>query len=357
MRNGVFISYSHKDKRYLDDLLVHLRPLERAGLVTKWSDRQIAASSRWLDEIRAALAAAKIAVMLVSPSFLSSEFLHKHELSPLLKEAEHGGMEILWIPICACSYEDTPLKNYQAAAPPNKPLAEMKAERGNAWATVCDTINKSLKPGATLGPIQAYERLAVTSENFDKIFHMWEKYWSTRDRAAHAFLVQYYMHLVRYNIEKICSGLPAEMSCNHLFGAGISGLIDSIACFSPDQSQDFASFCGPRIRGQIFDELRQLDWVSIIVRSRVNRFNTIRDELRKNLGRAPTDDELANRLRIFKADAIMMAAEARVAHRPIKDHRAEPVLKNRAQNLTERYKGLDRAATLFNSLLLRGSVQ
>ena len=38
----VFISYSHKDTKFLEELLVHLKPLERASLVTKWSDKQIA---------------------------------------------------------------------------------------------------------------------------------------------------------------------------------------------------------------------------------------------------------------------------------------------------------------------------
>lgn len=51
-QNKVFISYSHKDKKFLDELLLHLKPLERARLISKWSDKQIAPGSQWCDEIK-----------------------------------------------------------------------------------------------------------------------------------------------------------------------------------------------------------------------------------------------------------------------------------------------------------------
>lgn len=108
-RQGVFLSYSHKDKKFLDQLLTHLKPLERAGLVTYWSDLQIAAGSPWFQEIGKALASARAGVLLVTSDFLASDFIHEKELGPLLKEAEQGGVRILWIPVRACSYKVTPL--------------------------------------------------------------------------------------------------------------------------------------------------------------------------------------------------------------------------------------------------------
>jgi len=145
-RNKVFISYSHKDTKFLEELLLHLKPLERAGLVSKWSDKQIAPGSQWFDEIKDALVGAKVAVMMVSPGFLASDFIHEHELGPLLKEAEQGGVRILWIPVRACSYKETLLKNYQAVISPDKPLAEMKAERNKAWVKVCEEIKNAQNP-------------------------------------------------------------------------------------------------------------------------------------------------------------------------------------------------------------------
>jgi TIR domain len=155
-RNRVFVSYSHKDQRFLDDLLAHLKPLERAGLISAWSDKQILPGTVWVAEIKGALTSATIAVLLVTKDFLASDFVHQHELGPLLKEAEQGGVRILWIPVRACSYKETPLANYQALIPPDKPLAEMKAERDKAWVRICEEIKK-----ATDTPVKAQ-----TSQSF-----------------------------------------------------------------------------------------------------------------------------------------------------------------------------------------------
>ena len=85
--------------------------------------------------------------MMVSPDFLASDFIHEHELGPLLKEAEQGGVRILWIPIRACSYKETPLKTYQAVSDPDKPLAaQTKAKRDAAWVKICEQVNKALNP-------------------------------------------------------------------------------------------------------------------------------------------------------------------------------------------------------------------
>ena len=146
-RDQVFISYSHKDKKFHDDLLAHLKPYVQTGAVTSWSDKQILAGSKWFAEIQAALAKTRVAVLLVTPNFLSSDFIRQHELGPLLKEAEAGGVTILWVLVRACSYEETSLNDYQAiVSPPEKPLAEMKAERDSAWKRICQEIKKASNP-------------------------------------------------------------------------------------------------------------------------------------------------------------------------------------------------------------------
>ncbi len=144
IRDQVFICYSHKDDRWLGDLQTHLTPYVRNGSMTAWSDKQIAPGSKWFPEIKAALASTKVAVLLVTPSFLASDFIHEHELTPLLKDAEKGGVWIIWIPVRACSYEQTPLKDDQAAIDPKKPLANMKAERDKAWVEICKEIEKAV---------------------------------------------------------------------------------------------------------------------------------------------------------------------------------------------------------------------
>jgi len=142
-RDQVFICYSHKDERWLNDLQTHLKPYVRNGSVTAWSDKKIAPGSKWFPEIEAALNSAKVAVLLVTPNFLASDFIHEHELGPLLKKAEQDKVRIIWIPVRACSYKETPLKDYQAVIDPGKPLANMKAERDKAWVEICKEIKNS----------------------------------------------------------------------------------------------------------------------------------------------------------------------------------------------------------------------
>ena len=131
----VFISYSHEDTKWREELEKHLKPYVRAGSIKGWSDIQIVSGSTWFEEIKSALVQTNVAVLLVTPAFLASDFIHEHELGPLLKEAEQGGVKILWIPVRTSSYMETALQNYQAVIDPGKPLAGMSTpNRDRAWA-------------------------------------------------------------------------------------------------------------------------------------------------------------------------------------------------------------------------------
>jgi formylglycine-generating enzyme required for sulfatase activity len=124
-RDQVFISYSHKDKDWLERLQTMLVPLQWQGKLKLWADTDIRPGQRWKEEIKQALAEAAVAVLLVSPDFLASRFIHEYELPPLLDAATKEGLTILWVPVRPSLYEETVIGEYQAAHDPKTPLSTL----------------------------------------------------------------------------------------------------------------------------------------------------------------------------------------------------------------------------------------
>jgi O-acetyl-ADP-ribose deacetylase (regulator of RNase III) len=139
----VFISYSHKDARWLKHLQTMLKPY--VGSFAIWNDTHIAAGSNWRQEIQDALVSAKLAVLLVSPDFLESPFITEHELPLILEAAKKKGLRILWVYLRPCAYAVTPIGTYQAAHNITHPLSRLNVpKREDMLLTICQTINAAM---------------------------------------------------------------------------------------------------------------------------------------------------------------------------------------------------------------------
>jgi hypothetical protein len=146
LRNEVFISYSHKDAKYLEELRPFLVPFEREYRVVAWDDRHIQPGQQWRTEIAEVLGRAKVAVMLVTANFLASRFITEVELPGLLRAAETAGLRIVWISVSANAFELADFARYQAANDPSKPLDTITApKRRVAWAQIARTIFNSFQ--------------------------------------------------------------------------------------------------------------------------------------------------------------------------------------------------------------------
>jgi formylglycine-generating enzyme required for sulfatase activity len=104
----IFISYSHKDLEWRDKLATHLRALQLQDSLTFWTDEAIGIGDAWFEKIQDAMNAASVAVVLVSPDFLASEFVIRKEVRRLLERREQDKMSIFPILVRPCVWELVP---------------------------------------------------------------------------------------------------------------------------------------------------------------------------------------------------------------------------------------------------------
>ena len=102
--------------------------------------------------------------------------------------------------------------------------------------------------------------------------------------------------LIRYIVNRIAVRLPSHIDLDDLHNTGVIGLMDAIDAFDMERGVKFETYCAPRIRGAILDELRSMDWVPRLVRSRSSQVNQARGSFLMEHGRTPTDEELCDKI-------------------------------------------------------------
>ncbi len=127
---------------------------------------------------------------------------------------------------------------------------------------------------------------------------IWVLYKKTSSEELRNRLIEIYLHLVRSTAERMHMRLPGEVDVEDLMSAGLFGLMDAIDAFDLERGVKFETYCTQRIRGAVFDELRAMDWVPRLVRSRTAKVERARKALEMELGRRPTDREVCDRLNV-----------------------------------------------------------
>jgi RNA polymerase sigma factor for flagellar operon FliA len=125
---------------------------------------------------------------------------------------------------------------------------------------------------------------------------VWELYKRQPNESIRNFLVEKYLHLVRFNAERLHTRLPDEVDVEDLMSAGIFGLMDAIDAFDLDKKVKFETYCASRVRGAMLDELRSMDWVPRLVRHRSGKVEQARQMIEKATGEPATDEQVAARL-------------------------------------------------------------
>lgn len=163
-RTKVFISYSHRDAKWLARIETHLKPLKRKYEIDIWSDTKIKPGSNWKEEIAKAIKAAKVAILLVSADFLSSDFIASNELPPLLSAAEKEGALILPVILSPSYFSKTEtLSQFQAVNDPSRPVINIsKNEQEKLFVKLAEEVEASF---ISAFPTEKLQNRVVTTSN------------------------------------------------------------------------------------------------------------------------------------------------------------------------------------------------
>lgn len=182
----IFIAYCRDEQEWLNNrLLRFLNPLLQSNSCSAWSDQDIVPGTEFRDAIAKAIKDATVALLLVSPGFLASDFIMKEEL-PLILAERAMGLRVLWIPVSASIYQATVLQDIQAAIDPKTFLDELTPpQQGQALMVIGEHIREALQTGRRppipiAGDVDTSKSVHTVSvnidtEDFDRIRRLTER--------------------------------------------------------------------------------------------------------------------------------------------------------------------------------------
>ena len=164
----------------------------------------------------------------------------------------------------------------------------------------CDAIRRRFPPRTALDAEESAGKRRILSDvtRADETQELWLEYRRSGDQKLRDRLILTYAPLVKYVAGRLGSGLPAHVDEGDLVSYGLLGLIGAIERYDPARDVKFETYAMSRIKGQIIDELRSMDWVPRSVRARARHIERAIAELESRLGRAPTDEEISKKLGI-----------------------------------------------------------
>lgn len=141
---NVFLSYSHKDENFKDELDIHLAPLKRNNKIKTWNDRELTAGSQFDDEIKKHLKEAQIIILLISADFINSDYCYEIEMNNALERMKRNDAIVIPIILRPCLWTATPLKNIQALPKDGKAISTYD-NKDNAYLEIVQGIQKAIE--------------------------------------------------------------------------------------------------------------------------------------------------------------------------------------------------------------------
>lgn len=168
-KEGIFISYSHRDKQWLDKIRTFLKPVLAGEKITLWTDENIEAGENWENRIIAEIDKARLVILLVSADFLASDYIVGKELPLILKNHAKGDTLLYWIPIGEAVYESTPLREIQSAGNPGRPLDSLSpSESDKELKRIAIKIGNALAASALGNTLNILDEIAGKNQRLEK---------------------------------------------------------------------------------------------------------------------------------------------------------------------------------------------
>ncbi|HKM43537.1 MAG TPA: FliA/WhiG family RNA polymerase sigma factor [Limnochordia bacterium] len=127
----------------------------------------------------------------------------------------------------------------------------------------------------------------------ERLDQLWSTYKKTADVQVRDQLLDEYIPLVKYVAGRMAMNLPSSVETGDLESFGFFGLLDALEKFDETRNIKFETYASTRIRGAVLDGLRSMDWVPRSVRSKIRTLENQIYNLTNELGRSPSDHEVA----------------------------------------------------------------
>jgi len=130
----------------------------------------------------------------------------------------------------------------------------------------------------------------------DQLENVWREFVETRSAELREVLILQYAWLVKYVLGRLSLVLPPSLDYEDLVGHGTVALVEAVDKYEPERGYKFSTYAAHKIKGAILDALRSMDFVSRPARKRMSQVAEVVTELRRELGRTATDEEVAQRM-------------------------------------------------------------
>lgn len=139
----VLVFYARRDHDFFEELATHLKVLQRKGKIELLQEARIRGGDEWEETIKRQIQQATIFILLVSPAFLSSDFVWESEFPEILERHEEGEAVAIPVIVRPCSWKETPIKSLQVLPSDGRPVS-LSPNPDRVWTAVTKTIEMAV---------------------------------------------------------------------------------------------------------------------------------------------------------------------------------------------------------------------